>query len=53
MTRKDAHDFLSLAGEIGFNPRIAAFSLEDANEAVEAVKHETEEGPAVIVVREG
>jgi hypothetical protein len=28
----------------------ATFSLEDANKALEAVKHETEDGPAVIVL---
>ena len=52
MTRKDARDFLSLARKINLSPRIAAFSLEDANQAVAAVKHETEDGPAVIVIQE-
>jgi propanol-preferring alcohol dehydrogenase len=50
MTRQDARDFLALAGELNFNPRVAKFSLEEANKALEAVKHETESGPAVIVL---
>jgi alcohol dehydrogenase, propanol-preferring len=50
MTRQDARDFLALAEELGFRPRVATFPLEDANKALEAVKHETEDGPAVIVL---
>ena len=50
MTRQDARDFLALANELNFRPRVAAFSLQDANKALEAVKHETEDGPAVIVL---
>jgi len=50
MTRQDARDFLALASELNFRPRVATFSLEDANKALEAVKHETEDGPAVIVL---
>jgi len=30
--------------------KFMAESLEDANQALEAVKHETEDGPAVIVL---
>lgn len=52
MTRQDAHDFLALAHRLDFHPRIAVFSLADANKAVEAVKHETEDGSAVIVVQQ-
>ena len=50
MTRQDARDFLALARELDFRPRVAIFSLDDANKALEAVKHETEAGPAVIVL---
>ena len=50
MTRQDARDFLALASDLNFRPRVATFSLEDANKALEAVKHETEDGPAVIVL---
>ena len=50
MTRKDAHDFIALAGEINFDPAIVTFPLKDANKALEAVKHETENGSSVIVL---
>jgi propanol-preferring alcohol dehydrogenase len=50
MTRQDARDFLALARDLNFRPRVTTFSLEDANQALEAVKHETEDGPAVIVI---
>jgi propanol-preferring alcohol dehydrogenase len=50
MTRQDARDFIVLAHELNFRPRVATFSLEDANKALQAVKHETEDGPAVIVL---
>ncbi|MGP8172983.1 MAG: zinc-binding alcohol dehydrogenase family protein [Terracidiphilus sp.] len=50
MTRQDACDFLVLARELDFCPRVVTFSLKDANKALEAVKHETENGPAVIVL---
>jgi alcohol dehydrogenase, propanol-preferring len=50
MTRQDARDFLALANDLSFRPRVVTFSLEDANKALEAVKHETEDGSAVIVL---
>jgi len=50
MTRQDARDFLALASDLSFRPRVVTFSLEDANKALEAVKHETEDGSAVIVL---
>ncbi len=50
MTRQDAHDFLALAQQLQFRPSVNTFSLEDANRALEAVKHETQSGPAVIVL---
>jgi alcohol dehydrogenase, propanol-preferring len=49
MTRSDARDFLKLAGEINLQPRIQVFPLAQANEAVQAVKHETADGAVVIV----
>jgi propanol-preferring alcohol dehydrogenase len=49
MTRQDAHDFLQLAGEIGIKPKIQVFSLDHAKEALQTVKHETANGPVVIV----
>jgi propanol-preferring alcohol dehydrogenase len=50
MTRQDARDFLALARDLNFRPAVATFSLDDANRALEAVKHETAEGSAVIVL---
>jgi alcohol dehydrogenase, propanol-preferring len=49
MTRQDATDFLQLAGEIGIHPKVQVFPLDQANEALQAVKHETGQGSVVIV----
>jgi propanol-preferring alcohol dehydrogenase len=49
MTRQDARDFLSLAAEIGIQPQVQVFPLDQANAALQAVKHETADGPVVIV----
>ncbi len=50
MTRQDARDFLTLARDLSFTPAVQTFSLDDANRALEAVKHETASGSAVIVL---
>jgi len=50
MTRQDAHDFLKLAHDLKIQPRVTTFKLEDANKALLAVKDETENGSAVIVL---
>jgi propanol-preferring alcohol dehydrogenase len=49
MTRDDARDFLKLAGEIGIQPRVTLFPLDEANAALEAVRNETAGGSVVIV----
>jgi propanol-preferring alcohol dehydrogenase len=49
MTRDDARDFLALASKLNIQPRVSVFSLDQANQALEAVKNETENGSAVIV----
>ena len=49
MTRQDARDFIALARELNIRPRIVTFPLDHANEAIEAVKHETEDGSSVII----
>jgi propanol-preferring alcohol dehydrogenase len=49
MTRDDARDFLKIAHEIGIQPKVSVFALQDANQALLAVKEETEDGSAVIV----
>ncbi|MGA1981638.1 MAG: zinc-dependent alcohol dehydrogenase family protein [Acidobacteriaceae bacterium] len=49
MTRQDAGDFLEIAIELGIRPQVTVFSLDDANQALLAVKDETANGPSVIV----
>jgi alcohol dehydrogenase, propanol-preferring len=51
MTRADARDFLALAAEIGLKPKVTVFSLDQANEALLAVKNDAMDGAAVIVPR--
>ena len=50
MTRADARDFLQIASEIGLRPKVTAFPLDQANEALIAVKEDSIDGAAVIVV---
>ncbi len=49
MTRADARDFLSVAAEIGLRPRVTVFPLDQANQALQAVKRDAIDGAAVIV----
>jgi propanol-preferring alcohol dehydrogenase len=49
MTRADARDFLEIAGRIGLRPKVTRFSLDDANEALLAIKNDAIDGAAVIV----
>jgi propanol-preferring alcohol dehydrogenase len=49
MTRADARDFLALAAQIGLRPKVTVFSLDEANEALMAVKRDAVDGAAVIV----
>lgn len=49
MTRADARDFLAIAAEIGLRPKVTVFSLDQANEALMAVKNDAIDGAAVIV----
>jgi alcohol dehydrogenase, propanol-preferring len=49
MTREDAKDYLRIATEIGITPAIKTFRLDEANEALEAVKDEDVVGSAVII----
>ncbi len=49
MTRQDARDFLAIAHELQIRPKVIVFPLDQANQALEAVKHETEDGSSVIV----
>jgi propanol-preferring alcohol dehydrogenase len=49
MTRADARDFLALAAQIGLQPKVTVFPLDQANEALIAVKNDAIDGAAVIV----
>jgi propanol-preferring alcohol dehydrogenase len=49
MTRQDARDYLQLAAEINIKPQVNTFPLAQANEALQAVKNETANGPVVIL----
>jgi propanol-preferring alcohol dehydrogenase len=49
MTRADARDFLQIASEIDLRPKVTAFPLEQANEALQALKNDSIDGAAVIV----
>src|SRR5262249_46172183 len=50
MTRADARDFLKVAAEIGLRPQVTKFSLEQANDALLAVKNDAIDGAAVIIL---
>ena len=50
MTRADARDFLQVASEIGLRPKVTAFALDQANEALIAVREDSIDGAAVILV---
>jgi propanol-preferring alcohol dehydrogenase len=49
MTRQDARDFLRIASELNIRPQVKVFSLSEANQALIAIKQESEEGSVVIV----
>jgi propanol-preferring alcohol dehydrogenase len=49
MTRADARDFLRIAAEIKLQPKVTTFSLDQANEALLAVKNDSIDGAAVII----
>jgi propanol-preferring alcohol dehydrogenase len=49
MTRQDARDFLALAHQLNIRPRTVTFPLDDANQALLAVRDETSNGSSIIV----
>lgn len=49
MTRSDARDFLAIAAEINLQPKVTAFSLDQVNDALIALKADSIDGAAVIV----
>jgi propanol-preferring alcohol dehydrogenase len=50
MTRADARDFLNLAARIGIEPHVTTFPLDKANDALAAIKNDSIDGSAVIVL---
>ena len=49
MTRKDARDFLAIAATLHIQPQVRQFPLEEANQALLAVKEESQGGSSVLV----
>jgi len=49
-TRQDARDFLALAAKIPVRTEVQMFALEDANHALEAMKHSRIKGAGVLQV---
>lgn len=49
MTRADARDFLKIAADIHLTPKVQSFALDQANEALAAVKSDSIDGAAVLV----
>jgi propanol-preferring alcohol dehydrogenase len=49
-TRKDGEELLRLAGEIPIRPHTVPFPLEEANTALQQLKHDGFEGAGVLVV---
>jgi propanol-preferring alcohol dehydrogenase len=49
MTRSDARDFLQIAADIRLQPKVTVFSLDQANQALAAVKNDAIDGATVIV----
>ena len=50
MTRTDARDFLKIAADIRLQPKVTVFTLDQANEALAAVRNDAIDGAAVIVL---
>ena len=50
MTRADARDFLKIAADIRLQPKVTVFTLDQANEALAAVRNDAINGAAVIVL---
>ena len=49
MTRSDARDFLKITADIRLQPKVTVFSLDNANEALAAVRNDAIDGAAVIL----
>jgi alcohol dehydrogenase, propanol-preferring len=49
MTRDDAREFLALAAQINLRPHVRSFTLEEANQALTAIRNDVVDGAAVVV----
>ena len=49
MTRADARDFLALAAEIHLQPQVTALPLDQANEALAALKGDRVDGAVALI----
>ena len=50
MTRADARDFLQIASSIGLHPKVTPFPLDQINTALQAIKADSINGAAAILV---
>jgi len=48
VTRADAREFLQIASRIGLRPKVTVFRLDQANEALRALKNDAIDGAAVL-----
>jgi propanol-preferring alcohol dehydrogenase len=51
LTREDGRQFLPLAARLGIRPEVTVFPLEQANEAVQALREGRFTGAAVLRMR--
>lgn len=49
-TREDGRELLAEAAEAGVRPRVTTYSLEDANRALQDMKHSRTDGTGVLVI---
>ncbi len=50
MTRRDAEEFMALAATAGVRTTLETYPLEDANEALAAIKSDSVRGAAVLTI---
>jgi propanol-preferring alcohol dehydrogenase len=49
-TREDGHDFMKIAAEIPIRTEVQIFSLDEANQALQALKHDGIRGAGVLKI---
>jgi len=53
LTRKDAEEFIALAGQLDLQPTVSYYPLEEANKALHALRNGKLSGAAVLLPRSG